>query len=148
MRNRPLERRARRQARRGQTLLELTLAAVIMAGTVVPGLRYMRDALDQSRDLELWNMMVTLSVSKLEENLALAADSWVEVNTSGSFSAEGYPQLLYTVSGSEATGDGGIPDRLMAIQVTVWHDSTANSLLDAGEASVLFAGKVGKLQGY
>ena len=137
-----------RPGRRGQSLLELTLALVLVAGTFVPALRLMRQALEQSRALEQRNMIVALAASKLEERMAIASANWSTRTVSGTFSSQGYSNLRYTVTHSDSTSAGGIPSRLMALQCTVWEDANGNAQRDSGESYVVFAGKISKLAGY
>ena len=128
--------------------MELTLALVLVAGTFVPALRLLRQALEQSRAVEQRNMIVGLAASKLEERMAVASATWTTGTVSGTFSNQGNPELRYTVSHSDSTSAGGIPNRLMALQCTVWHDANANAQRDSGESYVVFASKISKLAGY
>jgi hypothetical protein len=56
--------------------------------------------------------------------------------------------LRFVAVVSEAAGDGGITDQLMAITVTVWHDANGNSSRDANESYTTMASKVAKLATY
>jgi hypothetical protein len=134
--------------RRGQTLLELLAALTLLAATVTPALRILRDALEQTRRIETLELLTTLCVSKLEEHLAIACAAWSAGAAVGDFSAEGYSQVRFSVASSDQAGSGGIPDRLMSVTATVWEDQNNNAALDAGEPSVVLASKVAKLEGY
>jgi len=144
----PQSARLRRVPRIGQTLLELVLSIVILAGTLVPALRLMRRTLEYSRDIETRNAMVMYCTSKLDEHLVLASATWAAGPVAGNFAAQGSPELRYTVTRSDATTAGGIPDRLMAITVTVWHDANGNGSRDGNESAVALASKAAKLVGY
>jgi hypothetical protein len=140
--------RGPRTAARGHTLLELVVASVILAATLVPGLRMLRDGLEQSRRNEDLLMLGNLCVSKLEEHLCLAAAVWTEASVGGNFSAEGYATLRYTAVRSEQPANGGLVNQLMAVTVTTWQDSDGNSALSSGEPRVVLASKVAKLAKY
>jgi hypothetical protein len=134
--------------RQGQTLLELTLALTIIAGTLVPALRLMRLALEQSRVIEQRNVMATFGVGKLEEHMSLTADNWSAGTFSGTLAQAGHPELRYSVTRSDSSVSGGIPDRLMAIRLTIWDDVNGNATRDATESFIEFASKAAKLAGY
>lgn len=137
-----------RSSRRGQTLIELVAASTMMAVAIVPGLKLMRGGMQVSRELEVAGVMTSLCVSKLEEHLAISASTWEMTTSTGSFSAEGYSQIRYSVVRSDDGANGGITDRLMAVTATVWEDVDADSSLDTGEAKVVFATKVAKMVSY
>jgi hypothetical protein len=134
--------------RRGQTLLELIAAVTVLAATVTPALVILRNALEQTRRIETLELLTTLCVSKLEEQLAVACAAWSTGTAAGDFSADGYSQVRFSVASSDQAGDGGIPDRLMSVTATVWEDQNGNAALDAGELSVVLASKVAKMEGY
>lgn len=138
----------RPHARSGTSLLELTVAVGLLAMTLVPALRLMRDAMDWGSDINERELIVTLCVSTLEENLAIVAQGWSETTSNGSFASEGYAELRYSMTASQQTSDGGMPDQLMAVSVTVWHDANNNDGLDTGESYTTMASKVAKLATY
>lgn len=132
----------------GFTLLELLAASALMVVALVPALQLTRRALELGREAETRNMLVTLGVSKLEEHLAQAAASWTTLDESGSMSVPGHSNLKYHVTRSEDPADGGIADKLMAVEVTAWEDSDGDGAADAGEVQVSFRSKVAKLAMY
>jgi hypothetical protein len=134
--------------RRGTSLLELTVAVGLLALALVPGLRLMRDAMDWGGDIDNRELIVTLCVSTLEENLAKVASDWSATTATGSFASEGFSDLRFEMTSSESTGDGGIPDQLMAVTVTVWHDSNNSSSRDSDESYTTMASKVAKMATY
>jgi len=124
------------------------MAASLTALAIVPALSVMRDSIDLGTSLDTQNMITTLCVAKLEEHLALAAATFVATNESGDFSSDGFGQLRYRVTRSTAAADGGIPDQLMAVTVTVWNDADNNSVQDADESSLTLASKIAKMAKY
>ena len=135
--------------RRGHSLLEVVIAGALMAIALVPALRLMRDGLGVNHEIETRELLTTFCISKLEEHLALSSADWDAGGNVGDFSAEGYPDVRFDVACSDAAGDGGIEDQLMAITVTVWDDRDADQSLDGGEEpSVTMGGKVAQLASY
>jgi hypothetical protein len=134
--------------RPGQTLLELVAATTILALTLVPTLRMMRDSLRVARDTEQANQVATLAASKLEEQLALTAASWSTATIAGDFATEGFPQVRFQVVRSDNPGDGGTPGSLMAITSTVWCDHSTNGQWDPGEPRSVFATKLARIAAY
>lgn len=133
---------------RGHTLVELIAATLLTGAALVPALKLMRDATEISRETESRNILAILCDSELEEQLSLAAATWTPATLSGTFAAEGYPGIRYVDNVSDSVSDGGIPDRLMAVMVTVWDDANSNGSLDASEISVVMRSKTAKLSLY
>ena len=143
------------RSRRAQTLLELVAATTIIAGTLVPALRMMRDSLSVSRNIELASQMSSYCVSLLEQQMVLTSASWDESSgtwdqstSTGDYSADGYPSLRYQVERSDAPGDGGISGALMVIRCQVWDDRNGNGGRDAGEPQVNYSTKIGNFASY
>lgn len=135
--------------RRGQSLLEVVAAGTIIATALVPALRMMRDSLEVSRGLEEADLMSTLCVDKLEEQMNNVAATWDKTTTSGNYAAlEGRSYLKFRITKSDAVSDGGIVNRLMAITAVVWNDANGNGNPDTGEKKVTFATKVSKFVSY
>jgi hypothetical protein len=128
--------------------MELIVATALLAVSLVPALRLLRDAFEQSRRIETLAMMATLCVSKMEEHLQRTEATWQIGTAGGDFSADGRADLRYRAISSEDAAEGGIPERLMAITVTVWHDLDSDLSPDAGEPSVVLASKVAKMKRY
>jgi hypothetical protein len=141
---------SRRKSRRrsAQTLLELVAATTILAITLVPALRIMRDSLSISREIELANQMSSFCVSRLESQMAATSASWSTTNFNGDYTSEGYPSLNYSVTRNDTTASGGIPDALMVINCVVWDDQNGNNSLDAGEPNVNYSTKIGNFASY
>ncbi len=149
MRSQHTQRRPGNADRRcAHTLLELVAAASLLAATLAPALRILRDALEHSRRVESLHLLTTSCVSKLEEHLCLAGATWLETAVAGDLAAEGYPDVRFRVVRSQNALDGGIPDRLMSVVVTVWSDTDSDGALDAGEPSAVMGGKVAKMARY
>ena len=133
---------------RGQTLLELIAATTLLAATLTPALRMMRDALEQDRRIETLELVTTLCADKLEQHMSVTAASWSVGAATGDFAAEGYAQVRYSVTSTDDPAAGGIAGRLMALTATVWEDANGNAALDSGEISAVFRTKVASLGGY
>ena len=134
--------------RRGLSLLEVVAASALLAATLVPALRLLRDALSLSRSNETRSLLTTLCVSTMEQYLPVTADSWAMSTVTGNFSADGYPLVKFQVVRSDSSAAGGITDKLMAMTVTVWEDANSDATVNTGELSVVMATKVAKLSLY
>jgi hypothetical protein len=134
--------------RHGNTMLEVVAASVILAGTLVPALRMMRDSLGVARDVETNDMMTTFCASRLEQALSQTCASWNTNTEAGDYTAVGYSNVRYSVTKSDAGVDGGIPDRLMAITAIVWNDANGNGAFESSEKNVRFASKLAKSVSY
>ena len=137
-----------RKKRSGQSLLELVAASFILAITIVPGLRMMRDSMKNSREVEIATVMTTFSSSKMDEYVAKVAADWDTTNYQGDFSTEGYTEVRYTMVATDNPASGGITDRLMVVYSTIYHDQDGDDAFDTGEPYVLFSTKISKLAVY
>ena len=141
--------RSRRAHRpRGYSLLDTMAAGAVMAIVLVPSLSAMRHGLEFSRDAEVLQTTTTLCVGKMEEQLAEVAASFNETTDAGTFSAQGLEGYKVSLWGDSNGFRGGIPDRLMVIEVTVWKDDDGDSVLDAGEINTILKTNVAKLATY
>lgn len=138
----------KRAARRGNTLLEVAIGTALLAGTLVPGLRLMRDAMQVERDIETFALVANYAVSEMERQLALTADDWQTGFDGGSYAADGFPAVRYFASRTDSSGAGGMPDRLMVVSVVVWYDRDGDTVFDLGEPAQTMATKVAKLSAY
>ena len=138
----------RDRRRRGSSLLEVVVGTVLIAVALVPALRLMRDSLAVGREIDAREQLTTFSTSKLEEHLALAGADWLTGDYTGDFGADGHPAFRFLVRRSDAGGDGGIVDQLMAVTATTWEDLDGDGTLDSGEPSVILGGKVAKIASY
>jgi hypothetical protein len=136
------------KSKRGFSLLEMAMAATLVAGTLVPTMAVMRDAMAKSRDLNRRNLMSNYGVSVLESQAATTMISWSTGTATGNFSSDGHASLRYTASRSDAPADGGLTGQLMHIQVRVFDDNDGDSTFDANELSVLYRTKLARLQSY
>lgn len=135
-------------ARRGFSLLEMMMAAVLVAGTVVPALSVIRDAMSQSRAMHRRVLLGNYAVRILEDQIAYAATNWTNATPSGNFASDGHDSIRYNVVRSDDPADGGVVNQLMSISVTVFDDGNANSLIDAGELQETYRTKVAKMFSY
>jgi hypothetical protein len=129
-------------------LLEVIAATTILAMTLVPTLRMMRDSLRVGRETEMANHLATWAASKLEEHLVLTAATWSATNVTGDLAAEGFPAVKFQILRSDQLADGGLPGSLMALTSTVWEDRDGDNGWDAGELRSVFATKVARIAAY
>lgn len=132
----------------GFSLLEMAFATALLAGTLVPALAVMRDAIAISRETETRALLVNYAVLKIEEYASLAIATWGEATNTEDFTADGYANIMCISTTSDEPSDGGIVDGLMSVEVTVFDDENGNSTLDSGELSVEMRTKVAKLGTY
>lgn len=134
--------------RRGLSLLEMTAATVLVAGTLVPSLAVMRDAMSVSREGVKRHLIANYAVQILENQSAIVMRSWTTGSVTGNFSADGYTAVRYSVTRTDAPASGGLTNQLMHITVTVYYDENGNSAMDSGELRVTYRTKVAKLSTY
>lgn len=148
--------RRKRANRAGLSLMELVAATTIIAIALVPALRMMRDSLRIGRETETANLLATLSASRLEEYLLLSAvqwgaippgSNWNTTTVAGNYTADGYPNLKFSVVRSDVA-PAGIPAQLLSITATVWNDLDNDNVLDTGEPRSVFATKLARNVAY
>ncbi|GAB5405532.1 MAG: hypothetical protein Aurels2KO_37630 [Aureliella sp.] len=128
-------------------MLELIAATTIISVALVPALSLMRGSLLNLEHLERNEQLVTLCTSKLETELALTEGTWDLSNTQGAIGGR-FPDLLFRVSKSDATSEGGIPGELATIDVVVWYDADGGGDLDSGEPRARLSTKLAKVISY
>jgi hypothetical protein len=138
----------RRHLRHAFSLLEMAMAATLVAGTLIPTMAVMRDAMAKSRELSRRNLLSNYAVSVLEAQSAIAMTDWTSTTATGSFTSDGHPNIRYSAVRSDAPANGGISSELMHIQVTVFDDADGDATADANELSVLYRTKIANLQSY
>ncbi|MHC2071043.1 type IV pilus modification PilV family protein [Bremerella sp. T1] len=136
------------KSRGGYSLLEVVIATFLMGLAIIPAMNFMSGAIHASGELETWNQMNLLAVSKLEEQLSVAAADFTQGNESGTFTDPGLEAIRFSASRSTSATVGGIDERLMVISVTVWHDENGNTAIDASEAQVTYATKLASMTLY
>jgi type II secretory pathway pseudopilin PulG len=141
-------RQVRKRRTCGYTLLELVAAIAITGAVLVTTLTLTREGMELCRKADLADVMTLLATSRMEQESARAAVDFLPLDESGTFDAEGYPLVRWHAVHSDQNADGGIPDRLMAIALTVWNDADNNGSLDATEASVAFHSKIAHMSDY
>jgi type II secretory pathway pseudopilin PulG len=132
----------------GFSLLEMVLATALLAGTLAPALAVMRDALALSRETTIRSLLANYVAQKLEEHSALAIGAWTSGSATGTFSAEGHPEIAYNVTRSDSPAEGGITGSLMHVWVTVFEDLDADLNPGSGEIQVSMRTKIAKLATY
>ena len=115
------------------SLLEVAVGLVVCAMILVPTMTIMNDALRGEQTQQYRNELISLASGKQQEYAHLARADFRGQHQSGTFTAEGYPQMRFEVTSSDATSDGGIPNRLLAISTNAWFDANSNGVHDSGE---------------
>src|SRR5687767_14596199 len=108
------------RAPKAYSLLEVVLASAICATALVPALAMLRDGMTLADTIDKRHMMLIYGVSKMEEQLAVAAANWAEGTVGGDFAADGRAYIRFTATCSDDPINGGIADRLMNVSVTVY----------------------------
>ena len=130
------------------SLLEVVIATFLMGLAIIPAMNFMTSAIHAGQELETWNQMNLLAMSKLEEQLSIAAADFVEGSDSGTFADPGLDGIRFVTSRSTSAASGGIADQLMVLNVTVWDDENGNASIDSGEAQVSYATKLASMTLY
>lgn len=134
-----------RTRQRGHTLLELIAASTLVSIAIVSTLSIMAQSLDLSMDVENRKLVTTLCVSKMEEHLADCTRIFTPGVFTGTFAADGYSQIRFSVVRDSTIAAGGIPNELMAVVTTVWFDNDGNGVLGSAEPSAVMRTKVANL---
>lgn len=130
------------------SLLEVVIATFLMGLAIIPAMNFMTSAIHTGQELETWNQLNLLAVSKLEEQLSVAAADFLDGSDNGTFSDPGLEGIRYSATRSTSAASGGITDQLMVLTVTVWDDENGNSAVDSGEAQVSYATKLASMALY
>jgi len=143
-----VERSSRNRA--GVSLLELIAASTILALTLVPSLRLMRDSLKVSRQIEVRECLATTAMGALEHQAQQVAAEWkMASGTDRSYGQlAGYPQVVVDFETSDSPSQGGLRDSLAVVSVSAFEDQNGNGRRDKAEAEVAFSTKVARLQSY
>lgn len=136
------------KSRRAFSLLEMAAASALIAGTLVPALVVVRDAMATSREMHRRNLLANYAVRILEDHAALVAANWVNTTVNGDFSADGHANIRYIVTKSDDPSDGGIVNQLIHVEVVVFDDTDTDTTLDANEMRITYRTKVAKLNSY
>lgn len=142
--------RARRRAplRGGYSMLEVVLASSICLTALVPALAMLRDGIALGDIIDTRHLLLTYSVSKMEEQVAIVGATWATGTVTGNFASDGQSSIRYTVTRSDAVVDGGVVGKLMVVTVTTFSDDNGNNTMDSTEARTTMTTKVAKLVSY
>lgn len=138
----------RRQAPQGFSLLEMAFATALLAGTLVPALAVMRDAMAVSRETTSRSLMASYAVQKLEEQIALGMAAWTNDTDANNFAGDGHPEIAFNSVRSDNPADGGITGSVMHLEVTLFEDLNNNLTPDSGELTLKMRTKIAKLATY
>jgi hypothetical protein len=129
-------------------MLEVVLASSICLTAIVPALAMLRDGIALGDIIDTRHLLLTYSVSKMEEQLAIIGATWPTGTVTGNFASDGQSSIRYSVARSDAVVDGGVVGKLMVVTVTVYSDDNGNNAMDASEARTTMTTKVAKLVSY
>lgn len=135
-------------ARRAYSLLEVVLASAICATALVPALAVMRDGIALGDLIDTRHLLLTYSVSKMEEQLAIVGATWATGTVTGNFAADGQASIRFSATRSDSPASGGITNQLMNVSVTTYSDDNGNSVMDSSEARITLTTKAAKLVSY
>jgi hypothetical protein len=139
---------SKRHAAAGYSLLEVVLASAICSTALVPALALLRDGMTLADSIDKRHLLLIYGVSKMEEQMAIAAATWSEGSASGDFAADGHANIRFDASRSDDPVGGGIADRLMSVSVTTYSDDDSDDSMDAGEARTVLTTKIARLVTY
>lgn len=127
------------QHRRGLTLMELLLAAALLAACAVPIVEATTHALNLSQEIETRTKATLLAQHEMEAAMAIAAEDFDQTISKDSEDlGDGF---LVTISGVRT-------DLRKTFTVEVGHDANGNSQLDADEVLVAFVTRVADMTTY
>ncbi len=129
-------------------MLEVVLASSICLTALVPALAMLRDGMVLGETIDKRHLLLTYSVSKMEEQLAIVGAAWNTGTHTGNFATDGHTSVRYIVTCSDAVGDGGVAGKLMVVTVTTYADDNGNGAMDSSEARTTMATKVARLVSY
>lgn len=134
--------------RRGYSMLEVVLASSICLTAIVPALAMLRDGIALGDIIDTRHLLLTYSVSKMEEQLSIVGATWPTGTVTGNFASDGQSTIRFSVTRSDAAIDGGIVGKLMVVTVTTYSDDNGNSTMDSSEARTTMTTKIAKLVSY
>ncbi len=135
-------------SRRAYSMIEVMMAAAICIAAIVPALAMLRDGMALGDSIDTRHLLHLYSVSKMEEQLAIAGASWTTGTVTGNFASDGQASIRYIVTRSDAATDGGITGKLMSVSVTTYSDDNGNGAMDSSEAHTTMTTKIAKLVSY
>jgi type II secretory pathway pseudopilin PulG len=138
----------RTRPRRAFSLVEMILATALVAGTLAPALAVMRNAMATSRETTKRLLLANYAVEVLEYAQGISMQTWFSGTVPGNLASDGYANIRYTITWSDAPASGGVTGKLMHVQVVVFDDANGNSALDSTELAVRYRTKVAKLTTY
>jgi hypothetical protein len=132
----------------GYSMLEVVLASSICLTALVPALAMLRDGIALGDIIDTRHLLLTYSVSKMEEQVAIVGATWATGTVTGNFASDGQSSIRYSVTRSDAVVDGGVVGKLMVVTVTTFSDDNGNNTMDSTEARTTMTTKVAKLVSY
>jgi hypothetical protein len=126
----------------------MVFATGLLAGTLVPALAVMRDAMAISRETTSRSLMANYAVQKLEEQIALGMGGWTNDTDANNFTGDGHPEIAFNSVRSDDPADGGITGSLMHLEVTLFEDLDYDLTPDSNELTLTMRTKIAKLVTY
>ena len=126
----------------------MVFATGLLAGTLVPALAVMRDAMAISRETTSRSLMANYAAQKLEEQISLGMGAWTNDTNAGNYAADGHPKIAFNSVRSDDPADGGITGSLMHVEATLFEDHDNDLSPGVGELAVTMRTKIAKLATY
>jgi hypothetical protein len=139
---------SKQRKRSAYSLLEVVLASSICATALVPALVLLRDGMTLADLIDTRHLLLSYGVSKMEEQITVVAASWTTGTVTGSFAADGFSAIRYSVTRTDAPASGGLTNQLMVVSVTTYSDDNGNSTMDASEMRTTLTTKIAKTVNY
>jgi hypothetical protein len=143
-----LHTRRLRSSRPAYSLVEVVMGMALMAATLTPTLALVRDGIDLSQVTDRRQLLANYAVSQLEQQLGIAAASWVTGSYTGDYAADGLASVRYVTVCSDSPANGGVVGQLMDIRTTCYWDSDNDDSLDSNELRTVFRTKIGRFSTY
>jgi hypothetical protein len=112
------------------------MGMLVVSLILVPTTAMMSDVLRGETLRHERGELLHLARGKQNEFAHLARVRFQNRQQAGTFSREGHPRLLYSLTASDEPSLGGIPGRLQAIHIFAWYDENDDLQLNPNETRV------------
>jgi hypothetical protein len=124
------------------------MGIALMGATLTPTLALVRDGIDLSQETDRRQLLANYAVSQVEQQLGVAAATWVTGSYTGDYSADGLASVRYVTVCSDSPVNGGVVGQLMDIRATCYWDANNDDALNANELRTVFRTKIGRFSTY